>query len=68
MMVPLGGGRWQCSQCGYQAAKSTNVRNHIEAKHVASEGYNCRICGAYYLMLVLLLDVSPIAHNVSPIP
>ena len=48
MMVPLGAGRWQCSQCGYQASKSTNVRNHIEAKHISSAGYSCQICGSYF--------------------
>jgi len=44
MMVSLGGGRWQCSECGF-TSKSTNVRYHIESKHVQnSQGYDCPQC------------------------
>ena len=44
MMTSLGGGRWQCVQCGYQS-KSTNVKYHIEAKHMASsDRYECQHC------------------------
>ena len=45
-MSSLGGGKWQCTVCGYQS-KSTNVRYHIEARHVESEGYNCVECGEF---------------------
>ena len=43
LMSSLGGGKWQCLACGYQS-KSTNVRYHIEAKHLTSEGYSCPYC------------------------
>ena len=46
-MTKLGGGRWQCLQCGYQS-KSTNVRYHIEAKHVETSGYTCGECGDFF--------------------
>ena len=36
-------GVWQCAECGYQSNR-TNVRDHIEAKHVGSEGYACSLC------------------------
>ena len=43
LMTSLGGGKWQCLACGYQS-KSTNVRYHIEAKHMTSDGYTCPYC------------------------
>ena len=46
MMINLGGGKWQCMVCGYQA-KSTNIKYHIEAKHIQSSGYNCIECGEH---------------------
>ena len=46
LMTSLGGGYWQCKECGYQS-KSTNVKYHIEAKHVSSTGYNCPECGDF---------------------
>jgi len=46
MMSSLGGGRWQCLECGYQS-KSTNVRYHIESKHVQSGGHTCAVCGEF---------------------
>ena len=45
-MINLGAGKWQCVTCGFQS-KSTNVRYHIEAKHVESSGYNCVECGEF---------------------
>ena len=44
MLISLGGGRWQCSVCGFQS-KSTNVKYHIEDKHIQTSGYNCNVCG-----------------------
>ena len=44
-MTNLGSGRWQCQECGFQS-KSTNVRYHIESKHLRSyAGYSCKYCG-----------------------
>lgn len=44
MMTSLGGGRWQCIQCGFQS-KSTNVKYHIEAKHMTLlDRYECQHC------------------------
>jgi len=44
MMTNLGGGRRQCNLCGYQS-KSTNVKYHIESKHMeSSEKYPCQYC------------------------
>ena len=47
MMTSLGGGKWECLECGYQS-KSTNVRYHIESKHVkTSTGYICPKCSVH---------------------
>ena len=44
MMSSLGGGQWQCVECGYKS-KSTNVRYHIEAKHMLKQAvYQCPHC------------------------
>ena len=44
MMTNLGGGKWQCLICGLQS-KSTNVRYHIEAKHLQpTQSYSCQYC------------------------
>ena len=45
MMTCLGGGQWQCVQCGYKSNKTSNIRCHIEAKHVSSTAlYQCLQC------------------------
>ena len=36
---------WQCTDCDYKSHKSQNIKNHIESKHIISEGYNCAECG-----------------------
>ena len=35
-------GLWQCSDCGYTSPKTSNVRNHIEVNHIASQGYTAQ--------------------------
>jgi len=43
-MVNLGGGLWQCTDCDLKT-KSSNLYNHIEAKHLPEHsGYNCFYC------------------------
>jgi len=47
-MRGLGGGRWECLQCGF-TSKSTNVRYHIESKHMeGSAGYYCNKCQNHF--------------------
>ena len=46
MMMNHGGGKWSCTECGY-TSKSTNVRYHIESKHIESAGYICPICNYF---------------------
>jgi len=44
LMSSLGGGKWLCTECGF-TSKSTNVKYHIESKHMTSGlGYSCSIC------------------------
>jgi len=45
-MLSLGGGKWQCTDCPY-VSKSTNLRYHIESKHVEGSGYNCPQCAKF---------------------
>lgn len=67
LMTSLGGGRWQCSVCGYQS-KSTNVKYHIEAKHIESSGYNCSYCGVFMKNRHLLNKHLSLQHRPQPNP
>jgi len=40
-------GLWQCSDCGYTSNKTSNLRNHIEVNHTASQGYYCQECNKF---------------------
>jgi len=37
-------GTWFCLQCSFSSRKSSNVRTHIESKHVNSGGFQCLVC------------------------
>jgi len=39
-----GGTTWQCNECFYSSKFKNNVREHIEAKHVESDGFYCPQC------------------------
>ena len=37
-------GRWQCSVCHFTSNKKSNVKCHVEAKHVETQGWECHVC------------------------
>jgi len=37
-------GAWTCLVCSYSTRHKTNMFQHVEAKHVQTEGYNCPFC------------------------
>jgi len=37
-------GTWWCSECGYSTKIKTNLRMHVESKHLVSSGFKCEIC------------------------
>lgn len=37
---------WQCTECSL-VTKSTNLRNHIESRHVETSGHTCQQCGKF---------------------
>ena len=37
-------GLWSCTDCQFTSKPKTNLRNHIEVHHVASQGYFCPVC------------------------
>eukprot|EP00092_Neocalanus_flemingeri_P077240 GFUD01095880.1.p1 GENE.GFUD01095880.1~~GFUD01095880.1.p1 ORF type:complete len:358 (+),score=69.27 GFUD01095880.1:288-1361(+) len=41
------GGVWKCLACGWEAKIKTRLYEHVEAKHVETNGYSCPICGKY---------------------
>ena len=49
MLVKCSSGVWKCNVCLFESKYSTNVRNHIEANHVASAGYSCHVCQKFCL-------------------
>jgi len=40
-------GLWCCTECGYSSKFTTNVRMHVENKHIVSSGFYCPICQLY---------------------
>jgi len=37
-------GKWCCSECGYSSKIKTNLKMHVESKHIVSAGFNCEVC------------------------
>jgi len=37
-------GNWTCLACSYSTSHRTNMYQHVEAKHVQTEGYSCPYC------------------------
>jgi len=44
LLLPNGGGVWQCAVCNKQGNKG-DIKRHIEAKHMLNTEINCQICG-----------------------
>jgi len=40
-------GLWQCTICNHTSQHTTNMRNHIEVKHVGTPGYYCQQCNKF---------------------
>jgi len=40
-------GLWQCLDCDHTCQQPTNMRNHIESKHVVTNGYYCHQCSKF---------------------
>ena len=35
---------WHCLACGWETSHKTRLYEHVEAKHVQTNGYSCPIC------------------------
>ena len=35
---------WQCTLCEYSSKKKFNVSEHVKAKHIQHDGYDCHLC------------------------
>jgi len=35
---------WHCHHCDFNSVKRSNVKNHVESKHVQSTGFECSAC------------------------
>ena len=42
-----GGFMWRCVDCSYSSRNKAHVANHVEAKHIQSQGFNCEYCGKF---------------------
>jgi len=40
-------GNWCCMECGYSSRIKTNLKMHVESKHIVSAGFNCSLCQLY---------------------
>ena len=36
---------WTCTKCGKTTRNRVTLRNHVEAQHIISPGFDCDICG-----------------------
>jgi len=43
-MQKTAAGNWTCLACSYSTSHRTNMYQHVEAKHVQTEGYSCPYC------------------------
>ena len=39
------GSDWSCKECGKTVRNRMTLRNHIEAQHINTPGFQCDICG-----------------------
>ena len=45
-MLKIEGG-WQCVTCGWEAKNKMRMFEHVEARHVETDGYSCPICSKF---------------------
>ena len=44
MRKDKGANIWQCTLCEYSSKKKFNVSEHVKAKHIQHDGYDCHLC------------------------
>jgi len=47
MLFKQPNGTWNCTECGYSSKIKTNLKMHIESKHIVSSGFLCPLCNLY---------------------
>ena len=40
-------GIYKCAHCEYVTPHKTNMKNHVESKHMISSGYTCPVCSKF---------------------
>eukprot|EP00096_Caligus_rogercresseyi_P007693 TRINITY_DN256_c0_g1_i2.p1 TRINITY_DN256_c0_g1~~TRINITY_DN256_c0_g1_i2.p1 ORF type:complete len:412 (-),score=153.78 TRINITY_DN256_c0_g1_i2:435-1670(-) len=56
---------YECIICGKRlGCQVTNARNHVEAKHVSTQGYYCAFCGKIYKTKNTLASHISIKHRI----
>ena len=40
-------GQFVCTDCDYSTKNSSDLRRHIEAKHVQTAGWECSVCNKF---------------------
>merc|ERR1712129_467580 len=46
-MQKLPNGMWSCTECGYETNYYTALTNHIESKHIETDGFVCEFCQTF---------------------
>ena len=36
-----------CTQCNYSSKHKTNLKEHVESKHIQSQGFTCNLCAKF---------------------
>ena len=64
-MQKVGVGVWQCVACGWETKYKTRLYEHVEAKHIGTNGHSCPTCGKFCASLKGLKLHKLKYHNVK---
>ena len=56
---------WQCVECGKTSSYITNIKDHIEAKHLTGFQFECSECGKIVKTRASLRVHLKTVHNLS---
>ena len=59
------GGVWYCKACSYQTERKSNMKDHVEGKHLSQNfGFLCQSCNKTYKTKASLRDHNKRCKNI----
>jgi len=46
-MVKQLDGSWACAECSFTTKYQATMSNHVESRHLQSDGYTCQFCNKF---------------------